>query len=139
MMSGQVKKRDMNIIIGIAIFAAAFYMRLKYRGQGRTEKELFWLSLTAGVISILTIESYATFWQMLWPVIDVTLSTIILCIYHVEIKRQAAVRETRRDQARRAAAHAAAQSSRQARLLSRASVIAMCEYNDAPINESIAA
>ncbi len=129
----------MNIIIGMAIIAAALYMRFKFRNQGRTETELFLLSITAGVISILTIESYATFWQMLWPVIDVALSAAILGIYRVEIRRQAALREARREQVRRAAAREAAQMSRQARLLSRASVIAMYEYSENTAGESMAA
>jgi len=129
----------MNIIIGCAIFIAAFYMRFKYRNQGRSEKELFFISLIAGIISILTIESYATFWQMLWPVIDIALSTLILCSYRAEIKRQSALREVRREKARKAAARAAAQGSYQARLLSRASVLAMYELSENTAGESAAA
>lgn len=131
--------RKMNIIIGIAVFAAAFYMRLRYRKQTRNEKELFWLSITAGVISILTIESYATFWQMLWSLADIALSAAILLLYHTEIMRRIEAHAQHRVQARRAAELAAEKAQQEAYMRSRASVAAMWRYNSDNAEDSAAA
>jgi len=129
-MNNGLGKQDMNIAIGLIVFIAALYMRFKYREQGQSEKALFAISMFAGLISILTIESYATFWQMLWPVIDITLCTLILFCYRAEIKRQAAARSAQRAKVRKEAVRAIEQRNQQAHLLSRASILAMCEYTE---------
>lgn len=92
--------------------------------------ELFVMCIISGVITMLTLETYANFWQMLWPVIDVAMCAALVGIYRVEGKRQAARREARREEARRVQARAAAQVSYQARMLSRASVLAMCQSGE---------
>ena len=127
----------MNIIIACAIFAAAIYMKVKYQPKGGTANQLFAFSMLAGVISLLTIESYATIWQMLWPIADIVLSVLILVTYRMEIERQLSHAAARREAERRAAAEAAALAIERAHMRSRASVAAIC--NEREYSESMAA
>lgn len=127
----------MNIIIACAIFAAAIYMKVKYQPKGSNANQLFAFSMLAGVISLLTIESYATIWQMLWPVADIILSVLVLATYRMEIERQLSRAAARREAERRAAAEAAALAAQRAHMRSRASVAAIC--NELEYSESMAA
>ena len=140
-MRRMVEERKMNIITACVIFAAAIYMKVKYQPKGSNANQLFAFCVIAGVISLLTIRSYATVWQMLWPVADIILSGLILAAYRAEIERQLSKAAARREAERRAAAEKAALAAERAHMRSRASVAAICnEYEyEYEYSESMAA
>ena len=116
----------MNIIIGVIMVAAALYLKLRYRPEGTLAKYLFGFTVLAGVVSMLTVESYANIWLMLWPVFDIVVSGLIVRCYYNEAVRQAEVREVRAEAQRRAAAERERKKAESARMRSRASVYAIC-------------
>lgn len=115
----------MNIIIGVIMVAAALYLKLRYRPEGTLAKYLFGFTVLAGIVSMLTIECYATFRMMLWPVVDIVLCGLIFRCYYNEAMRQVEAREARAEAERRAAAEHARKKSEMARMRSRASVFAI--------------
>ena len=116
----------MNIIIGCVIVIAALYLKLRFRPEGALAKYLFGFTVLAGVVSMLTVECYATFAMMLWPVADIILSGLILRNYRNEVMRQVEAREARAAAQRRAAAEHEKKKLEMARRRSRASVYAIC-------------
>ena len=121
---GAAKK--MNIIIGCVVIIAALYLKLRFRPEGTLAKYLFGFSVLAGIVSMLTVESYATVAMMLWPVVDIILSGLILRNYQNEVMRQVEAREARVVAQRRAAIEHERRKVEMARRRSRASVYAIC-------------
>lgn len=118
--------KNMNIIIGCVVIIAALYLKLKFRPEGALAKYLFGFSVLAGIVSMLTVECYATLAMMLWPVIDIILSGLILRNYQNEVMRQVEAREVRAAAQRRAAVERERRKTEMARRRSRASVYAVC-------------
>lgn len=133
------RRKSMNIVIACAIFAAAIYMKVKYQPKGSNANQIFALCILAGVISLLTIRSSATVWQMLWPVADIIISGLILAVYRAEIERQLSRAAAHREAERRAEAERAALAVERAHMRSRASVAAICNEYEYEYSESMAA
>ncbi|MBQ9994667.1 MAG: hypothetical protein IJP17_08155 [Clostridia bacterium] len=118
----------MNIILGIAICIAAVILKFKYRPQGSDASQLFFISVGAGVVTMLTVNSFSGFGSFVALVLELALSALILLAYRTEARRQYAIRRERSMAKSRAMARAAEFAAAMSAPRSRTSVVALTEH-----------
>lgn len=120
----------MNIVLGIAVCVVSAFLRFKYRPEGSTASQLFFISFGAGIVQMFTVNSLSSFGSVCVMLLEFALCVFLILAYRAEGVKQFNARRERSKARRREAAKAIEFQATMSAPRSRSSVIALMECHD---------